>query len=49
MKESILKVRKVVTELDIDNIQGAVQKCLDEGIPAWEIIKDGISLTSNKS
>lgn len=43
MKESILSVQRAVIDLDIDAIQGVVQRCLDEKIPPWEIIQDGIS------
>ncbi len=38
MKESVTLVEKTIFDLDIDQIQSAVKKCLDEGIPALEII-----------
>ncbi len=42
MKESVKLVEKTIFDLDIDEIQTVVQKCLDEGIPALEII-DGMA------
>lgn len=43
MKESVLTVQKMVIDLDIDNIEDAVRKCLDEEVPPMEIINEGIS------
>jgi len=39
MRESVLQVEKTIVELDIDQIQAVIQRCLDEGIPAWEIVE----------
>jgi methanogenic corrinoid protein MtbC1 len=39
MKESVLQVEKTIVELDIDQIQAVIQRCLDEGVPAWEIVE----------
>lgn len=43
MKESVLNVKKALYELDMDGIEDAVQKCLDDGVQAWEIVNDGMS------
>jgi len=42
MKEALLDVQKAIVDLNYEDIQTVVRKCLDEGIPAWEIIKEGI-------
>lgn len=43
MKDAILDVQKAITELNIDDIEKLVQKCLDEGIEPLSIFEDGIS------
>jgi methylmalonyl-CoA mutase cobalamin-binding domain/chain len=43
MRDSILDVQKAITELNIDDIEKLVQKCLDEGIEPLSIFEDGIS------
>jgi methylmalonyl-CoA mutase cobalamin-binding domain/chain len=43
MKDAILDVQKAITELNIDDIEKLVQKCLDEGIQPLTIFEDGIS------
>jgi len=43
MKESVLNVKNTLYELDMDGIENAVQKCLDDGVQAWEIVNDGMS------
>ncbi len=42
MKESLLNVQRILVDLDYDSIQNAVQQCLNDGVPAQEIIRDGI-------
>jgi len=39
METSVMQVEKTIVELDIDQIQNVIQKCLDDGIPAWEIVE----------
>jgi len=43
MKDAILDVQKAITELNIDDIEKLVQKCLDEGLEPLSIFEDGIS------
>jgi len=43
MQDSMLAVQKAILDFDFDAIDEAVRSCLDRGIPAWEIIRDGIS------
>jgi len=42
MKESLLKVKEAIVNLDIDDIKPNVQACLDDGVSPWEIIKEGM-------
>lgn len=43
MKDAILDVQKAITELNIDDIEKLVQKCLNEGLEPLSIFEDGIS------
>ncbi len=39
MNESVTHVETTIFELDIDNIQTVIQKCLNEGVAGWEIVE----------
>lgn len=47
MNDSLTHVEMTIFELDIDNIQAVIQKCLDEGVPEWEIV-ESLSCGMNK-
>lgn len=42
MSDSLDLVKKTIVDLNIDEIKNMVQKCLDEGVPAWDIIAKGM-------
>ncbi len=42
MRESLVNVQRAIADLEYESIQGIVRGCLDEGVPGWEIIRDGI-------
>jgi 5-methyltetrahydrofolate--homocysteine methyltransferase len=42
MSDSLALIKQTIVDLNIDEIQNVVQKCLDEGIPAWDIIAKGL-------
>lgn len=42
MQESLMNVQRAIADLEYESIQGIVRRCLDEGVPGWEIIRDGI-------
>ncbi len=43
MNETLMNVMKAVVDLDSDASLAAVQNCLEEGVPAWNIVNEGLN------
>ena len=43
MSDTVTAVARAMAELDLDGLAPAVEACLAVGVPAWEIVRDGLS------